>query len=100
MPKGKKMNNMKKTYMIGLVALMMVSMCSTAAAAAADDDVVYEEYDYCVGINAISTDGDDVPEEIPGTGPDGQESPNNQETEHETERLRPVYDRQENSNMG
>jgi hypothetical protein len=41
----------------------------------------------------------DDPEEIPGVGPEYKEAPTNTETEHETERVRPVYDRQENSNM-
>jgi len=35
----------------------------------------------------------------PGVGPEYKPAPTAEETEHETERVRPVYDRQENSNM-
>ena len=52
-----------------------------------------------VGMSRMAFADEDAPDEIPGVGPEVKDSPNNPETEHETERLRPVYDRQENSNM-
>ena len=52
-----------------------------------------------IGATGMAVADVDDPEEIPGVGPEYKDAPTNTETEHETERVRPVYDRQENSNM-